>query len=82
MKIIKTIFVIPYILYCVFPIWKLMYKNIKESKEKGGLQQYNLNYESITNLWIEIFKKKAHLEKHICWIFWIVTALLITALNT
>ena len=82
MKIIKTIFAIPFILYCVIPLWKLMYKNIKESKEKGELQKYNINYESITNLWLEIFEKKAHLEKHICWIFWITIALFITSLNT
>jgi hypothetical protein len=82
MKIIKSIFAIPYILYCVFPLWKLMYKNIKERKEKGELQQFNINYESITNQWLEIFEKKGHLEKHICWIFWIVIASIITYFNT
>jgi len=82
MKIIKTIFAIPFILYCVFPLYKLMYKNIKERKEKGELEQYNLNYESITNQWLEIFEKKGHLENHICWIFWITLSIFITIANT
>jgi F0F1-type ATP synthase membrane subunit a len=82
MKLIKLIFQIPYILYCVFPLWKLMYKNIKESREKGELKQYNINYESIVNLCQEIFEKNGHLEKHICWIFWITLSLFITIANT
>jgi hypothetical protein len=59
-----------------------MYKNIKERKEKGELEQYNINYESIINQWLEIFEKKGHLENHICWIFWITLSILITILNT
>ena len=82
MKLIKSIFSIPYILYCVFPLWKLMYKNIKERNEKGELEQFNINYESITKYWLEIFEKKGHLEKHICWIFWITLSIFITILNT
>jgi hypothetical protein len=69
-------------LYIAFFFVKIIIKNIKDGKMKDEKGKFLFTQSSLEIIAYQVIKSKEHLEKHICWIFWITLSLFITSLNT
>ena len=82
MKILKAIFISPFLLYVLVIVLKNVFKYIKMGYMRDDKGKLILSEDWFMQIAIPVLQRKEPLRRHICWIFWITIALFITSLNT